>query len=134
MWPRMSSFRKVDKKSTGWGLLGREIRGPVGSSNVSSVGAVSVSVSADCHGMVLGTKFVLLPPPLPRPVPPLTPPLPCPLAPPLPLPLTPPPLATPLPSPLRPPLAFPRPWPALRLLLALPPRIWCILVTIIAAI
>ena len=53
IWPRMSSSRKVDKKLTGWGLLGRKIRGPVGSSNVSSVGAVSVSVSADCHGMVL---------------------------------------------------------------------------------
>ena len=48
--------------------------------NVSGVGAVSVSVSAVCHGMVLETKFRFLLLPL---LPPLAAPLPPPLAPPL---------------------------------------------------
>ena len=60
IWPRTSSSRKVDRKSTGWGLLGRTICGPDGSLNVSGVGAVSVSVSVSviCHGIVLETKFL----------------------------------------------------------------------------
>ena len=85
--PRTFSSRKVDRKSTGWGLLGRTICGPVVSLNVRGMGALSVSVSVVCHGMVLGTKFLLW---LLAPLPPLATPLPPPL-----VSLTPPPLATP---------------------------------------